>query len=69
MIYTVTDSLGHTLYSFATEREASEYIRRYDPRPGTLAGMHIALHERKPYHAVFELLPRPLGNRVVRSAT
>jgi hypothetical protein len=66
-IYTVTDSLGHTLYSFASEREASEYVRRYDPHPGTLAGMGIAPHERRPYHALYELLPEPIGNRGVRS--
>jgi hypothetical protein len=66
LIYTVTDSLGHALYSFATEREAIEYMRRYDPHPGTVAGMGLARHERRSYHAVVELLPEPIGNRVVR---
>ncbi len=65
-IYTVTDSLGHSLYSFATEREAAEYAKRYDPHPGTLAGMSVARQDRRPYHQVYELLPEPLGNRVVR---
>jgi hypothetical protein len=66
LIYTVTDWLGHALYSFATEPEASEYIQRYDPHPGTMAGMRIEWYERRPYHAVSELLPEPIGNRAVR---
>jgi hypothetical protein len=66
-IYTVTDWLGHGLYSFTTESDASEYIRRYDPHPGSLARMGIVRQERRPYHKVVELLPVPEGNRVVRS--
>jgi len=63
-IYTVTDWLGHALYSFATEREAAEYVRRYDPHQGTLAGMHVRSQQRKPYHRVVELPPQPIGNRI-----